>query len=617
MSHAGLTLAIALAAGVLAQSVSRQVRLPGIVLLLVTGAVLGPEFVSWIEPSTLGDGLFTIVDFGVAIILFEGGLNLEWSRLKRQESAIRGLITVGAAVTLIGATLLAGVVLSWRWDLALLFGSLVVVTGPTVVAPLLRDMRLQPRLRTVLEAEGVFIDPVGALLAAALLQVVLAPAPETLAAEAQRVAASLGFGLAVGIGAGFALVGAMRYRLLVAGGYEHIFTLAAVVLLFEACGAVIPESGLMAVTVAGVVVGNFKTRVGEELREFKDRLTVMLVGLLFVLLAADVSVDDVRALGLPGLAVVAGLVLVVRPASVWIATMGLSLSVRERTFIAAVAPRGIVAAAVASITAANLESQGIDGGQSLKALVFLVIGVTVIVSGLTARPLAGLLSVRLPRRDRVAILGARGLALPLAEQLRKADVPVVFLEYDPKRSRVVEEAGFPVVFGDPLEERTFLRARPELVGKAVGATSNEHFNSLFVRQALETFAVPGGLVAMESLFGEQSPSLLPAENADVLFDGPHDHERWDVRWRHKQVIVETFDYVPPGEESSKDVAAVPSAARSKELFAIVSVTRGRLVSPMQAAYRFRKGDVAAIAIHAPDREEALAELQRLGWRLQV
>ena len=616
MSHAGLTLAIALAAGVLAQSVSRQVHLPGIVLLLVTGALLGPEFASWIEPSALGDGLFAIVDFGVAIILFEGGLNLEWSRLKRQESAIRGLITVGAAVTLIGATLLAGVVLSWRWDLALLFGSLVVVTGPTVVAPLLRDMRLQPRLRTVLEAEGVFIDPVGALLAAALLQVVLAPAPETLAVEAQRVASSLGFGLAVGVGAGFALVGALRYRLLVAGGYEHIFTLAAVVLLFETCGAVVPESGLMAVTVAGVVVGNFKTRVGEELREFKDRLTVMLVGLLFVLLAADVSIDDVRALGLPGLAVVAGLVLVVRPASVWIATMGLELSVRERTFIAAVAPRGIVAAAVASITAAHLESQGIDGGQSLKALVFLVIGVTVIVSGLTARPLASLLSVRLPRRDRVAILGARGLALPLAEQLRAADVPVVFLEYDPKRSRIVEEAGFPVVFGDPLEERTFLRARPELVDKAVGATSNEHFNSLFVRQALETFDVPGGLVAMESLFGEQSPSLLPAENAAVLFDGPHDHERWDVRWRHKQVIVETFDYAAPGEESSEDAAAVSSAARSKELFAIVSVTRGRLVSPMQAAYRFRKGDAAAITIHAPDREEALAELQRLGWRLQ-
>ena len=389
-------------------------------------------------------------------------------------------------VTLVGATLSAGLVLGWRWDLSLLFGSLVIVTGPTVVAPLLRDMRLQPRLRTILEAEGVFIDPIGALLAAALLQIVVTPLPETLAAEAQLVAASLGFGLFVGVAAGLVLVGALRYGLVVATGYEHIFTLAAVVLLFEACAEIVPESGLMAVTVAGVVVGNFKTRVGEELREFKDRLTVMLVGLLFVLLAADVSVADLWALGRPGLIVVAGVVLVVRPLSVWLATTGLKLSGRERIFIAAVAPRGIVAAAVASITAAEIESLGMEGGAQLKALVFLVIGVTVIISGLTARlsisgltarPLATLLAVRLPKRDRVAILGARGLAFPLAEQLREAGIPVVFLEFDPKRSRMAEEQEFAVVFGDPLEERTLLRARPELVGKAIGATSNEHFNT--------------------------------------------------------------------------------------------------------------------------------------------
>ena len=274
------------------------------------------------------------------------------------------------------------------------------------------------------------------------------------------------------------------------------------------------------------------------------------------------------------------------------------------------APRGIVAAAVASITAANLESQGIDGGQQLKALVFLVIGAIVIVSGLTARPLAGLLAVRLPRRDRVAILGARGLALPLAEQLRKADVPLVFLEFDPKRSRMAEEAGYAVVFGDPLEERTFLRARPELVGKAVGATSNEHFNSLFVRQALDVFDVPHGLIAVESLFGEQSPSLLPPEDADVLFDGPHDHERWDVRWRHQQVVVEAFEYKPTDGAPRPS----PAAARSRELFAIVTLTRGRRVSPMRKGYAFRAGDVAAVAIHAPDRTEAVETLARSGWR---
>ena len=608
MPNAGLTLAVALAAGVLAQSLSRQARLPGIVLLLLTGVFLGPEFLGWIEPSTLGRGLLDIVDFGIAIVLFEGGLNLQWSRLRRQEAVIRSLITIGALVTLAGATLSAGLVLGWRWDLSLLFGSLVIVTGPTVVIPLLRDMRLKPRLRTILEAEGVFIDPFGALLAVAMLQVVLTPAPETLAAEAQLIAASLSFGLAGGVAAGLVLVATLRYGL-AARGYEHIFTLAAVVLLFEACGAVVPESGLMAVTVAGVVVGNLKTGVGQELREFKDRLTVMLVGLLFVLLAADVSVADLHALGRPGLIVVAGLIIVVRPLGVWFATIGSKLSGRERTFIATVAPRGIVAAAVASITAATLESQGIDGGQQLKALVFLVIGATVIQSGLAARPLAWLLGVRLPRRDRVAILGARGLALPLAAQLRKAGVPLVFLEFDPKRSRMAEEAGHAVVFGDPLEERTFLRARPELVGQAVGATSNEHFNSLFVRQALDAFNVPHGLIAVESLFGERSPSLLPPEDADVLFDGPHDHERWDVRWRQQQVVVEEFEYNPvDGADQSS-----PAATRSRELFSILTLTRNRRVSPMRVGYVLRAGDVAAVAIHVLDHTEAVETLKLLGW----
>lgn len=619
MYTVGLTVAIALAAGVLAQSVSRQLRLPGIVLLLGIGALLGPDGVAWIEPRALGDGLFDIVDFGVAIILFEGGLNLEWSRLKRQEAAIRRLISIGAIVTVVVATGLAHFVLGWTWDLALLFGTLVVVTGPTVVSPLLRDMRLRPRLRTVLEAEGVFIDPIGALLAAAVLQVVTAPMVETLTAEVKLVAASLSFGILSGVVAGLVLVLLLRRRLVVASGYEHIFSLASVVLLFESCDAFVAESGLIAVTVAGVVVGNFETRVGDELREFKDRITVMLVGLLFVLLAADVPVDDVRALGLPGFIVVGVLIVAGRPLSVLLSTLGLGLPAGERVFMGAVAPRGIVAAAVTSITAATLDTQGILGGDALKAMVFLVIGVTVVVSGASARPLSTLLAVRLPRRDRVAILGARGLALALGQQLRDAEIPVVFLESDPKRSRAAEEAGFTVVFGDPLEERTMLRARPELVGVAIGLSFNEHLNSLFVREALESFDVPEGLVATESLFGEQAPSLLPEENAEVLFDGPHDHERWDVRWRHGQVVVEPFVFQPETEstKSKKGEAtsdeAKKATSQSRELCVIVSVRRGSRVSPMRRGYAFRPGDVAAVAIYTQERDAAVALLAAQGW----
>ena len=515
MDHPELTVALALAFGIMAQSVSRLLRLPGIVLLLACGALLGPEGVGWIQPKALGQGLFGIVDFGVAIILFEGGLNLEWSRLKRQEAAIRRLITWGALVTLVGAAALAGLVLGWPWDLALLFGALVVVTGPTVIQPLLRDMRLRPRLKTILEAEGVLIDPIGALLAGFILQLVVVPSVTTLSSQTAGVVistagvmVSMGFGLLAGLAAGFLLAGALRYRLLVAHGYENIFTLASVVLLFEACDALRPSSGLVAVTVAGVVLGNLETRVGRDLREFKDQLTVLLVGMLFILLAADVALDDVRALGRNGLVVVAGLVLVIRPLGVWIATRGTKLPTREQVFIGAIAPRGIVAAAIASITAATLETQGLEGGAALRALVFSTIAGTVVLSGVLAYPLAWLLDLRLPQRDRVAIFGARGLGLLLADALRDSDVPVLFIEPDPKRSQVAEQAGHTVVFGDPLDDRTMQRARMELVGTVIGLTFSEHANRLFVRGAREAFGVTRGLVGLESLEDEHARRLL-------------------------------------------------------------------------------------------------------------
>jgi len=604
---AGFTIAIALAAGVVAQSLARKLHLPGIVLLLVTGVALGPEGIGWIDSTSLGEGLYGIVDFAIAIILFEGGLNLEWSRLRRQEAAIRRLITAGAACSLVGAAIVASLALGWRWDLALLFGSLVVVTGPTVVAPLLRDMRLHPRLKTILEAEGVLIDPIGALLAAFVLQVVATPAVGTVTKEIFFVAGSISFGLVAGAAAGILLIGALRYPIVVARDYENIFALAWVVLVFYACNAVVSHSGLIAVTVAGVVVGNVETSVGRDLREFKDRLTVMLVGLLFVLLAADVSLEEVLALGRGGVIVVTALVLVIRPVGVWVSTTGLTLTARERGFVGWVAPRGIVAAALATITAATLEGR-VDGGEALRALVFLTIATTVVLTGLTARPLARLLGLLLPRRDRVAILGASGLALALATELRKADVSVVFLETDPKRSRVAEESGFPVVFGDPLEERTMLRAQAPLVGTVIGLTFNEHFNNLFVRRALEIFEIPTGYVAMDSLFGEGPAAHVSRGQADILFDGPHDSERWDVRWRHGEVGVEHFAFHPaPATDERR-------SARQTERCVMLTCGRGKTVRPWRMGDEARSGDISAVAIYIPEREKALSELAALGWQ---
>ena len=616
--HPELSVALALALGIMAQSVSRQLRLPGIVLLLACGALLGPEGAGWIQPRSLGQGLFGIVDFGVAIILFEGGLNLEWSRLKRQEAVIRRLITWGTLTTLVGAMALAGLVLGWRWDLAILFGALVVVTGPTVVQPLLRDLRLRPRLKTILEAEGVLIDPIGALLAGFILQLVIRPGLMTLAAQTGGITISIGFGVLAGLAAGFLLAGALRYRL-IARGYENVLTLASVVLLFEGCDTLMAPSGLVAVTIAGIVMGNLDTPVGRDLREFKDQLTVLLVGMLFILLAADVAIEEVQALGWPGLAVVGGLVLLVRPLGVWLATRGLKLTTPERVFIGAIAPRGIVAAAIASITAATLESHGLEGGAALRALVFSTIAGTVVLSGVLAYPLAWLLELRLPLRDRVAIFGARGLGLLLADVLRDGDAPVLFIESDPQRSHAAEQAGHTVVFGDPLDDRTMQRARMELVGTVIGLTFNEHANSLFVREAREAYGVAHGYVAMESFEDQHAPHLVRRSGLEVLFDGPHDQARWDVRTRHDEVVVERFEYwrdVGPeaARPDSGDSTTSTPEADPEDPYVMLTVRRGKQTTPFRLGQDPRQGDIAAVAIHRPARQQAVARLTRLGWR---
>jgi NhaP-type Na+/H+ or K+/H+ antiporter len=350
---------------VLAQCAARLVRLPSIVLLLATGVALGPEGLAWVEPATLGDARFGIVDFAIAVILFESALNLNVRRLRREEQVIRRLVTWGALVTLAGGALAARFCLGWSWSLSCLFGSIAVVTGPTVVGPLVRSLRLRQRLQTVLEAEGVLIDPIGALLAVLVLQLVL-------------------------------------------------------------------------------------------------------IGITFVILAADVRMADVRGLGWAGLATLGSMMLIVRPLAVYVATRGADLTTAERAFVAGIAPRGIVAAAVASLTAVALNAQGITGGDALRAMVFLLISGTVVLNGLLAWPLARALGLRLPGRNRVAILGAQGLGLSLGRELSDANVDVVFVDADPKRCHVAEEAGFAVVFGDGLQETS-------LQWRSIGASGRKRY----------------------------------------------------------------------------------------------------------------------------------------------
>jgi NhaP-type Na+/H+ or K+/H+ antiporter len=612
--HPTLTLPLALAVGVLAQSVARHLRLPGIVLLLAAGIGLGPDGLGWVNPSDLGTGLFALVDLAVAVILFEGGLNLEISRLRREQAAIRRLVTWGAAITLLGGALAARGLLGWSWELAVLFGSLVVVTGPTVVGPLVSELRLRPRVATVLEAEGVLIDPIGAILAVLVLEITISPGVDAIAAGGLGLVLRLAFGAGAGVVAGFFIARLLAIRRLVPEGHQNILVLALVLLLFETCDAWVAQSGIMAVTIAGVVVGNLRTPVDRDLREFKDQMSVLLIGLLFVMLAAGVRFEEVRALGLPGILVVASLIFVVRPIQVAMTTRGSELSWQERAFIAWVAPRGIVAAAIASIVARSLDVAGVSGGVELRALVFLTIACTVVVAGLTAGLVGNALGVRLPGREGVAILGAGALGLALGDALRRAGRSVTFLDSNPHKTRAVEELGFPVVFGNAIQERTLQRAGFSSIETAVALTGNKTLNGVFVNRAKENFGVPRGLAAATEMDGGLVSELVEREEADVIFDAPHDIDRWDLRSRRGDVEVMRFAFSPPpapGPNPDKDEETPPGGRG--ERYVILTLERGSSARPMSMGLSPREDDLAWVAVHLPEAREALGALEALGW----
>jgi Trk K+ transport system NAD-binding subunit len=272
-----------------------------------------------------------------------------------------------------------------------------------------------------------------------------------------------------------------------------------------------------------------------------------------------------------------------------------------------------VAAAIASLVAADLERAGIDGGIELRALVFLTIAVTVALAGLTAGPVGTLLGVRLRQRDTVAILSAQTLGLALGEELRRGDVPVVFLDSNPGGIRHAEEAGFSAVYGNALQESVMERARFGFVRTVVALTPNQTLNGVFVARARERFGVPRGLVAASESGGLVSEQVGSGEAA-IVFEGPHDVERWDVRGRRGDVGVEYFLHEETEADSSSEATgSTPLAFGLSENFVILAVERGGETSVMNSRWRFKPGDRIAVALHLPEREDALRGLAAQGW----
>jgi NhaP-type Na+/H+ or K+/H+ antiporter len=600
--------AVALGFGVLAQALGAALRVPSIVALFGAGLLLGPDGIGWIDPGALGKGLYSLVSIAVAVILFEGALNLDVSRLRREGRTIRALVTTGALITWIGAACAARALLGWSYELSILFGAMAIVTGPTVIGPLLRSVRVKSSVATVLEAEGVLIDPIGAIVAAVTLEAVLAPDASSLAASAAGLLPRLAVGALAGAAGGAVMALVLRERRLLPESLESLFVLAAVLVTYALCNALLSESGILAVVAAGVTLANLPTRLPDGLREFKGTLTEGLIGLLFVLLAADVGIREMSDLGGRGLATVLVLMFVVRPLAVWVCTLGSNLAWRERAFVAWLGPRGIVAAAVASLGAAELSAHGNPGGDALRALVFLTIAVTVVVLGGFGGLVARMLGVRAPGRSGVLVLGAHPVGLALAAELHRGGRPVILLDANPDHCREAEKSGWPVVFGNALEERTLARCRPEQALAVIGLTSNETVNHLFVREAKERFDVPEAYVALERSSPRLPRALLERHDIRVLFDGPRDVERWNVRFRHGLVELARFRF------EARPTTEPPHPPSRMDPYLILTLERAGRVEPMHVGLEPKEGDEAAVAVLAEQRQAASEALAARGWK---
>jgi NhaP-type Na+/H+ or K+/H+ antiporter len=615
----GLTVAVALAAGIIAQGLAIHLRIPGIVLTLAAGVVLGPELLGVIRPDSLGEGLGHLVGFAVAVVLFEGGLNLNVGQLRNEAQTIRRLITVGGAVTAVGGSLAAALFMGWDWRMSVLFGTLVVVTGPTVINPLTRRIRLKTNLRTILEAEGVLIDPIGAILAVVALEVILELSHSGAAGAAEGLLGlpyRLGLGFAVGAVGGLLIGLLLRRRRVVPDGFENVFTLALVLALFEVSNFLLEESGIMAVAIAGLVVGNMKTRVQRDLREFKEQLTILLVGLLFVLLAADVTLADVWALGWGGVATVLALILIVRPLNIAVSAAGSELSRNEKALLVWIAPRGIVAFAIASLFGRRLVASGIGDGAQFVALVFLVIAVTVIVQGGTAGWLAGALGVRRLGNLGWVIVGANPLGRALAAALRagsEQDEPILLVDSNAYEAKAAESEGFRVLFGNASEERTLLRADVEGRRGFVALTPNEGVNLLLARRALEEFRAPRALV----LLRERDPGVVEEQvhgaDARVLFGAPVDFESWSHHLLHSQTVVERLRYVGSERVSIAPPAVETAGGREEVVLLPLAVVRGSGVTPVDSETKIKEGDEVFFAWLVEYDEQVRSWLAEAGW----
>ena len=541
----GLLLTGLLGIGFTAQWLAWRVKLPAILFLLLAGIVLGPV-AGVVQPDRLlGPLLFPLVSLSVALILFEGSLSLRYGELREIGRAVRGLVSYGAVAALLMLAAAAHLLAGLGWDIALLFGALTCVTGPTVIAPMLRTLRPNARIANTLRWEGIVIDPLGALFAVLIYEAIVSRQ------QGHTIGVFLGTilcGVLAGAIAAWVLAQLLR-RQMIPEYLQNFGTLAAVLLTFSVSDAITHESGLLAVTVMGIALGNMRGVHVDDILDFKEHLTTLLVSSLFILLAARLQWPLPPGMLMAGIGILLASQLLIRPVTVALATAGSALSWRERALIAWVAPRGIVAAAVSALFALRLGALGLAGADALVPLVFILIIGTVVLQSATARPLARWLKVAEPEPRGVLVFGSGIVARAVAKVLHDAGVRLLLADDDWDGIRQARMEGLPTFFGNPTSNHAERHLDLTGIGRLLAMSTHRERNSLACLHYREEFGRDKVYRLRNLSVDEATDRVALADSllAPPLFGNTMTHGRFAERlsqgWRIKSTrLTTTFDW---------------------------------------------------------------------------
>ena len=471
-----LTFSALFIVGASCQWLAWQVKLPAIIFLLISGIIVGPIF-GILDPDRLLGGLLDpVVSLSVAIILFEGSLTLNYREILGTQRVVRNLVTVGLVITWLITTIVTHVTLGFSWSICFLFGAVSAVTGPTVIAPMLRAIRPTANVANILRWEGIVVDPIGASLAVLVFEFILnggggRAIGHILLSFCHLVSVGGGLGTVCGY-----LFGLFLRNVLIPGYLKIILTMALVFAVFSGAYMLHNGSGLLAVTVMGVWLANMRDVDLDEILNFKENLSVVLISLLFILLSARIDTTDLIALGWKGIVVILAIQFIARPLSIMVSTWGSTLTWPERHLLAWIAPRGIVAAAVSALFAIRLDHAGFANAHQLVSLTFLVIISTVLLQSATAKPLAEKLGVAAPDLDGFLIIGANPVAITLGKAIQEQGYKVILADSNWSNTNIAAQEGLVTYYGNPISEDALYHLDLTGIGQMLALSAHEHVN---------------------------------------------------------------------------------------------------------------------------------------------